>query len=122
MEADAKRAIGRSAAALVEDGGAIALDDSTTSYYLALELRKRSELAVVTNGLRAAEVFASSPSVTVLLSGGTVRASSLSVVPPLVSERLSEMRVGVAFVSSHGFDVKRGLVEMDHQEVEAKRL
>jgi PiT family inorganic phosphate transporter len=39
---------------MVEDAEAIALDASTTAYYLALELRAKRELVVVTNGLLVA--------------------------------------------------------------------
>src|SRR5215471_2966313 len=39
LEVDRKRAIARAAAAMVDDTEAVALDASTTAYYLALELR-----------------------------------------------------------------------------------
>src|SRR5258708_6014867 len=39
LEVERKRAIARAAAALVGEGEAVALDASTTAYYLALELR-----------------------------------------------------------------------------------
>src|SRR6478672_12435310 len=38
LEVDRKRAIARTAAAMVNEGEAVALDASTTAYYLALEL------------------------------------------------------------------------------------
>src|SRR2546421_652164 len=48
VQEDAKRAVARAAAALVGDGEAVALDSSTTAYYVALELKDRRELVVVT--------------------------------------------------------------------------
>src|ERR671925_1888813 len=39
LQADEKRAMARAAAAMVGDGEAVALDSSTSAYYLALELR-----------------------------------------------------------------------------------
>src|ERR671927_350512 len=39
VEVERKRAIARAAAALIGEGEAVALDASTTAYYLALELR-----------------------------------------------------------------------------------
>src|SRR5262249_34691505 len=48
VEVERKRAIARAAAAMVGEGEAIALDASTTAYYLALELREMRELVVVT--------------------------------------------------------------------------
>ena len=49
VEVDRKRAIARAAAQLVGEGEAVALDASTTAYYLALELRAMRELVVVTD-------------------------------------------------------------------------
>ena len=53
-----KRAIARAAAAMVDDGEAVALDSSTTAFYIALEFREKRELVVVTNGLRVAAALA----------------------------------------------------------------
>src|SRR5437879_12788706 len=47
LEVERKRAIARAAAAMVDEGEAVALDASTTAYYLALELRCKRELVVV---------------------------------------------------------------------------
>ena len=51
----------RAAAALIEEGEAVALDSSTTAYYLALELRAKHDLVVVTNGLLIAAALADAP-------------------------------------------------------------
>src|SRR6266545_3368060 len=59
LEVDRKRAIARAAAAMVDEGEAVALDASTTAYYLALELRTKRELVVVTNGLLVATTTSS---------------------------------------------------------------
>jgi DNA-binding transcriptional regulator YhcF (GntR family) len=77
-----KQAIARAAAELVRDGDAIGLDCSTTCYHLAREIRDRSGLIVVTNGLRAAEVLSESDA-TVVMPGGTLRRSSWSLVGDL---------------------------------------
>ena len=69
LEVEAKRAIARAAAAMVNEGEAVALDASTTAYYLALELRSKRELVVVTNGLLVATALADAPGITVLRDG-----------------------------------------------------
>src|SRR5207249_1568476 len=61
LEVEPKRAIARAAAAMVEEREAVALDASTTAYYLALELRAKRELVVVTNGLLVATALADAP-------------------------------------------------------------
>ena len=46
----------------------MALDSSTTAYYLALELRAKRELVVVTNGLLIAAALADAPGINVLVT------------------------------------------------------
>ena len=75
LHAEAKRGIARAAAAMVGDGEAVALDSSTTAYYLALELRQKRELVVVTNGLLIAAALADAPGVSVLVTGGHAAAA-----------------------------------------------
>ncbi len=84
LESPEKRAIARAAAAMVGDGESVALDSSTTAYYLALELRRKREIVVVTNGLLNAVALADSPGVNVLVTGGMFRLPAMSVVgdPP----------------------------------------
>ncbi len=69
LEVEAKRAIARAAAEMVNEGEAVALDASTTAYYLALELCSKRELVVVTNGLLVATALADAPGITVLAHG-----------------------------------------------------
>src|SRR5438067_10689841 len=80
LQADEKRAMARAAAAMVGDGEAVALDSSTTAYYLARELRSRRELVVITNGLLNASTLTDSPGITVLVTGGMLRHPAMSVV------------------------------------------
>jgi len=63
-----KDAIGRAAAAMVQDGESIALDASTTALAMARHLKARRvwlHLTVITNGLRIAEELAGFPGITV---------------------------------------------------------
>src|SRR3989442_12325075 len=78
LEVEQKRAIARAAAAMVENNEAVALDASTTAYYLALELCAKRDLVVVTNGLLVATALADAPTITVIVTGGGRR------LPPMV--------------------------------------
>jgi DeoR/GlpR family transcriptional regulator of sugar metabolism len=66
----AKQAIAKSVAPLVADGDVIALDSSTTSYYLAQELLDRRNLVVITNGLRTASLLMVESTSMVVLPAG----------------------------------------------------
>src|SRR5438105_2495094 len=88
LQAGEKRAMARAAAAMVGDGEAVALDSSTSAFYLALELRRKQELVVVTNGLRIAAALADAPGVSVLITGGLLRLPAMSLVGDVATEML----------------------------------
>jgi DeoR/GlpR family transcriptional regulator of sugar metabolism len=116
-----KRAIAAAAAAMIDDGEAIVLDCSTAAYYLALELKEKKELVVLTNGLLAAQALASSPGIVVVLVGGVLRSASLSTVGDLDSEALRTTQVGKGFFGAAGLNCERGLMELNPEEVRLKR-
>lgn len=121
MRAAEKRAIAAAAAAMIDDGEAIALDCSTTAYYLALELKDKKELVVVTNGLLAAQALAASPGIVVMLIGGVLRSASLSTVGDMASEALRSTQVSYGFFGARGLSCERGLMELNPEEVRLKR-
>ena len=88
LEVPHKQAIARAAAALVVEGEAVALDSSPAAYYLALELRSKRELVVVTNGLLIAAALADASGVTVLVTGGMLRCA-MSLVGDFGADLLS---------------------------------
>jgi DeoR/GlpR family transcriptional regulator of sugar metabolism len=121
LEVERKQAIARAAAELVEDGEAIALDASTTAYYLALELRGRRELVVVTNGLLIAASLADAPGVTVLVTGGMLRLSAMSLVGDLGTDLLRATRINKGFLGARGLSLERGLMDLNPDEVRIKQ-
>ena len=117
----AKNCIGAGAAKLVNDEDSILLDASSTAYYLALHLRERSRLRVVTNGIEVARLLAQNPTNTVILIGGVVRADGSSVTGLLSEQIISELHIQKAFVSCSGFSVERGMTEVHLEEAQLKR-
>jgi DeoR family transcriptional regulator, aga operon transcriptional repressor len=121
VEEDAKRAIARAAAAMVADGEAVALDSSTTAFYIALELREKRELVVVTNGLRIASALADAPGVSVIVPGGIVRMAAMSLVGDFASSVLRNTRIGRGFFGARGISADGGLMDLNPDEVKIKR-
>lgn len=121
LEVERKRAIARAAVALIGEGEAVALDASTTAYYLALELRTKRELVVVTNGLLVATALADAPGITVLVTGGTLRLSAMSVVGDLGSDVLRTTRINKGFLGARGLSLERGLMDLNPDEVRIKQ-
>src|SRR6476660_8429528 len=121
LEVDAKRAIARAAAEMVNEGEAVALDASTTAYYLALELRSMRELVVVTNGLLVATALADAPGITVLVIGGMLRLSAMSLVGDLGTDVLRTTRINKGFLGARGLSLERGLMDLNPDEVRIKQ-
>src|SRR5213595_1282151 len=121
LEVEPKRAIARAAAAMVEEREAVALDASTTAYYLALELRAKRELVVVTNGLLVATALADAPGITVLVTGGLLRLSAMSLVGDLGTDVLRTTRINKGFLGARGLSLPRGLMDLNPDEVRIKQ-
>ena len=119
--ADEKRAIARAAAAMVGDGEAVALDSSTTAYYVALELREKRELVVVTNGLLIAAALADAPGVSVIVPGGMLRLAAMSLVGDFAAGVLRTTRINKGFFGARGISFERGLMDLNPDEVRLKR-
>ena len=103
-----KQRIAVAAASLVKEGLCIILDSGTTTTAISRELRKFSHLTVITNALNIATELAGT-GFEVIVTGGTLRKNSFSLVGPLAEETLSEMHADILFLGVDGFDVRVGL-------------
>ena len=104
---DKKRAIGRRAAALIEDGDTLILDGGTTTYEVARELVGR-HVQIVTNSLPVANLFASSPNTDLVLVGGYIYPRTGVSLGPYADAMLAELNVrktvlSVAGINDRGF-------------------
>jgi DeoR family transcriptional regulator of aga operon/DeoR family fructose operon transcriptional repressor len=125
LQRDEKERIGSTAAALVVDGEAIALDASTTALAMARHLRARGgwvHLTVLTNGLRIASELAGHRGITVAMPGGFVRWEAMSVVGPLGGGLLEKVNIQKAFMGASGITLETGLSDATEEEAQIKRL
>lgn len=117
---EAKRAIARAVAPMVKDGDVIAMDSSTTCYYLAHELLDRHHLVVVTNGLRAAELFMAHSSAMVIMPGGTLRRSAGSMVGPIGHILSGRGKIDKGFFGVVSISTEHGLMDIAVEEAQTK--
>lgn len=116
-----KQRIGAAAAAMVEDGEAIALDASTTALALASQIKSRHELTLVTNSLSIAMALLDAPGVTVLMPGGFLRRDSISLVGTHGTDFIKQFNFQKGFFSAKGFTLEDGLTDVNSDEVAVKR-
>ena len=96
-----KRSIAEKAFKLIGQEESLFLDGGSTTLCLARLLKDRKDLTVVTNSLRAAAELADSGP-RVILTGGELRRISQTMVGPLTSAVLSQVRVDKAFMGTMG--------------------
>lgn len=117
---EAKQAIARAAASLVDHGDVVALDSSTTCYYLAKELVTRRNLVVITNGLRSALLLMEESDAMVVVPGGVLRRSAESMVGPIGDLLSGRGRIDKGFFGLVGLSSSLGLLEVSVEEAQTK--
>jgi len=113
--AEAKNAIGRTAAAMVQNGESITLDSGTTTLYIARNLRQHSDVTVFTFSLAALEELAGSDTVRVELTGGTYRRSSHDLIGSAVHSSLSTISTNRVFFGAAALSFRKGVMVFDRE-------
>jgi len=96
-----KESIGEVAAGLIQDRQSVIIDAGTTAFHVARHLEGRT-LQIVTNSLPVANLFASAPSIEVVVSGGVIYPRLGVLVGPLAVETFSKTHADVAIMSGGG--------------------
>ena len=113
--------IAQAAVRLVEEGQSILLDSGTTTMANARALRNFRRLTVITNAVNIAAELANSE-IEVILTGGTVRKNSFSLVGPFAEETLRHLSADLLFLGVDGFDTRLGLSTPNLQEAKVNRV
>lgn len=114
-----KRAIGETAAALVEDGDTVLLDGGTTTLEVARALIGRP-VQIVTNSLPIAQLAASNPSTDLILIGGYVYPRTGVALGPLAIATMAGIRVRKTIMGAGGI-MADGLYNQNLLLVETQR-
>jgi DeoR family transcriptional regulator, aga operon transcriptional repressor len=113
--------IAQAAARMVSEGQVVILDSGTTATAVARELRKFRNLTIITNAVNIAAELAGD-SVEVILTGGTLRKNSFSLVGPIAEETLRRLHADILFLGVDGFDVQYGLSTPNLLEAKVNRV
>jgi DeoR family transcriptional regulator, aga operon transcriptional repressor len=116
-----KLRIAETAAAMVKEGQVVILDSGTTTTAIARALRNFRNLTVVTNAVNMVAELAGTE-VEVILTGGTLRKNSFSLVGPIAEETLQKLTADILFLGVDGFDVKYGLSTPNLLEAKVNRI
>jgi len=116
-----KLQIAAAAARMVREGQVIILDSGTTTTAIARALREFQNLTIITNAVNIAAELSGS-ALEVILTGGTLRKNSFSLVGPIAEETLRRLNADILFLGVDGFDVHYGLSTPNLLEAKVNRV
>ena len=113
--------IAAAAARMVKEGQVVILDSGTTTTAVARALRNFHNLTIITNAVNIAAEL-SGTAVEVILTGGTLRKNSFSLVGPIAEETLRGLNADLLFLGVDGFDTQYGLSTPNLLEAKVNRV
>lgn len=116
-----KLRIAECAVGKVKEGQVLILDSGTTTTAIARALRSFQSLTIITNAVNIAAELAGS-GIEVILTGGTLRKNSFSLVGPIAEETLRRLSADILFLGVDGFDVHFGLSTPNLLEAKVNRV
>ena len=114
-----KQRIAEAALKLLRPRDIVYLDGGSTVLALARLLTAQTQLTVVTNSLRVAQVF-SNGGPRMILTGGEYRLLSQTFVGPLTRAVLEQMHLDIAFMGTIGLSAEQGMTTTDPAEAFTK--
>jgi DeoR/GlpR family transcriptional regulator of sugar metabolism len=118
---EAKRKIGRAAAALVGDGETIILDSGSTTTEVAANLIGRRDMTVITNALNIALMLGAEPGFEVHMTGGHFKAPTLSLSGERSADYFRGLFVQKLFLATAAIDLEAGLTYPALSDIPVKR-
>ncbi len=120
MNSAAKNEICRAASTLIRDGSVLFLDGSSTAQYLVKYLRHFSDLVVITNGLKVAELLCEA-NIKTYCTGGALMQNSLVFTGRQAEETAERFNIDVCFISCKGLSEDGILSDTSEEETDLRR-
>jgi DeoR/GlpR family transcriptional regulator of sugar metabolism len=121
LEQENKERIAQAAAQLIQNGDSVFIGSGSTTTLVARWLLSRSHLTVVTNSLNIAVELSAGEDVTVVMTGGVLRRSELSVLGHIAEQSLQELRVDKVVMGVQALSIEGGWTTDHMPEVTTTR-
>ncbi|MDU8944239.1 DeoR/GlpR family DNA-binding transcription regulator [Rhodophyticola sp. MJ-SS7] len=115
---EAKVAIAREVASIIEDGDSVAIDTGSTSAFIAQALRARRNLTVVTNSAFVASTLAMVPGNNVSMAGTQLRDHDGAAFDRSSFEVIERMQVDYVVLSASMVDARKSFLVHEQCEVD----
>lgn len=121
LAVEEKRRIGLKAAALIPDSASLLLHIGTTIEQVALALRGRRALTVVTNNVNVVALLTGYEQIELIVAGGIVRHRDGGVVGDAAVDFIRQFRTDYAVIGAPAVDEDGTLLGFDYREVKVGR-
>ena len=118
-----KKQIAETAYQFLEDRDTIIIDDASTSFYLAQEIKNHPEkrIVVVTNSLLSGNELAGVGHVELFMIGGYVTGHLAATIGDAAIQNISKFHIDKAFIGVHGINFNVGLTSVATPQMEVKK-
>ncbi|WP_347304052.1 DeoR/GlpR family DNA-binding transcription regulator [Croceibacterium sp. TMG7-5b_MA50] len=118
---DAKRRIGRAAAAMVANGETVILDSGSTTSEVAMQLTEHEGLTVITNALNIAVMLGGLPNFEIHMPGGHFKPPTLSLSGERSADYFRGLFAQKLFLATAAISVEAGLTFPSLSDIPVKR-
>jgi DeoR/GlpR family transcriptional regulator of sugar metabolism len=118
---DKKTAIGKKAAALIENGDSIILDSGSTTTEIAKNILGKKGLTVITNALNIAILLGTDPGIEVIVTGGEFKPPTISLTGQKAADFLENIHVDKLFLATAGISLRSGLTYPSISDITVKK-
>lgn len=122
INVEEKKRIGEYAASLVNDGDSIILDSGSTTREIALRIKEKSDLTIMTNAINIGLELAGASGLEIMLTGGVLRDKSYSLVGPEAERTMQNYYFDTLFLGVDGLDIEHGLTTSNPLEAQLNRV
>ena len=113
----AKKVIAKKAAQLVQDGNIVFLDQSSSAFFVAYELLKKSNITVVTNNIEILSLLSQSE-IHTISSGGSLSTSNRNCLIGSDAHRIfSDIHADILFFSAKALSEAGIIYDCDREEI-----
>src|SRR5512138_2547658 len=112
-----KQRIARAVAGLINDGEKIFLGSGSTTAAIASAVLRHRDLTVFTNAINIANILMAAPQIKVVIIGGFLRRSELSLIGGFAEHALRGLQVDKLILGIRGIDPVKGLTSDNMDEL-----
>jgi DeoR family glycerol-3-phosphate regulon repressor len=121
LATEEKRRIGIKAASLIPDNSSILINIGTTTEQVAMALRHRQGLMVITNNTNVIKILTGADGIEVIVAGGVLRHQDGGIVGEAAVDFIRQFKVDYAVIGTSAIDPDGSLLDYDYREVKVAK-